>query len=63
MKRRVEVVVARPIFEDVAKEIKLIGMRRMLTEETEEGVGRVRMGFLQVQVGDEQRVDARGSGR
>ena len=63
MKRRVEVVVAGPVFEDVAEEIELIGMRRMLTEETEEGVGRVRMGFLQVQVGDEERDWTRGSGR
>jgi hypothetical protein len=55
VERRVEVVVARPVFEDVAEEIKLFGMRAVLLEEAEEGFGRTRVGLLQVQVGNEER--------
>ena len=62
MERRIEVVVASPVFEYVAKQIKLAGMRRVLREEAEESFGRARMGLLQVQVRNEKRERARGNG-
>jgi hypothetical protein len=57
-----EVVVAGPVFEDVAEQVELVGMHRALGQEAEEGFGRARVGDLQVQVGNEKRKRARGCG-
>jgi hypothetical protein len=58
---RGEVVVAGPVFEDVAEQVERFGLRRAFGQEAEEGFGRARMRFLQVQVGNEERKRARGT--
>jgi hypothetical protein len=62
VERVAEVVVAGPVFEDVAEQVEGVGVDRALVQEAEKGVEGARMRCLQVQVGDEERKRARGSG-
>ena len=59
VERVVEIVVAGPVFEDVAEQVEPLGMRRALGQEAEERLGRARVGRLQMQVGNEERRRAR----
>jgi hypothetical protein len=61
MEGRAKVVVTGPVFEDVAEQVERVGLGCALGQEAEKGLGRARMRFLQVQVGNEERKRARGT--
>ena len=56
MEGAIKVVVAGPVFEQVAEDVESICLRRIVLREVQELLRRARMGLAQVQVGDEEGV-------
>jgi hypothetical protein len=62
VERRVGVVVADPVFEEVAEDVERIRPRRVLLDEAKEPLVRLRAIFTQVKIGDEEVSGIRGQG-